>query len=181
MGRIQIIADEDTTDPLGRGYDQMTPEEAAADWNTLYRPASNPTAIAEYCRLEKFRTGTIFGRTGILARNHPAFVWNGTELLWTLPTLPLGAGDALIVVSQKHIASALTLLEYLDPVALLTVTPGDGRFNAVLDDLSTGEGEVLGPGDKTAILAFLQNQQSRGTELGVGRVRAGDIEKARAL
>lgn len=40
---------------------------------------------------------------------------------------------------------------------------------------------VWGAGDTAALLGLSQNRQSRGTELTVGRVREGDVTRARAL
>lgn len=177
MGRLDIIGAELTNDPLGRGYAGMGDAEAkAADMNTKYRNGPHdPGILLQYLTLERFRTGTLYGRLRMVAGSRP--VKDGAA--WTIPPVPLGVGDADVALTQQHVASAASLLRYVDTDSDLVVTLLDSRITSILNNLANGGGcEAIGGGDKAAIEAMSTGVQTRGRELGVGVVTVGDIQTA---
>lgn len=179
MGRIDILkAELEPNDPLGRGYAGMDDEAAAVDLNTVYRDGPHDTgALLQYLTLERFRTGTLYGRLRLVAHSRPV----KDDAAWTIPPLPLGASDADVAITQQHIAAAASLLRYVDTDSALAVTLLDSRITSILSNLTANGGGcgAIGSGDKTAIEALSTGVQSRATELGVGVVYPGHIQTAR--
>jgi hypothetical protein len=95
-----------------------------------------------------------------------------------IPPVPLGVGGALQVPTFDQIQSAASFMRILDTDTGFAVSLLDSRIDSILNDLTASD--AIGSGDKTAIQALSQNQQSRATELGLGRVNAGDVNQARA-
>ena len=175
-----ILKPEHDDDPLVRGYAGMTPHQVADAMHLLlYRDApADPLAMLEYTTLERYRTGTIYGRVKMVADSRP--VKNGGA--WTIPPLPLGVGQTDITPTQKHIASANSLLRFLDTDIASTVTLVDSRFDSILDDLAGGGGvQAMGPNDKTALQGLSQNKQTRESELRLSEVKPGHIQEIRSL
>jgi hypothetical protein len=178
MDPILVIKDEITLDPLGRGYTPMTDKQVADDMNTAYRDGPyDSDSLFKYLTMERFRTGTLYGRLVLVAGSRPVRAGN----VWEIPPLPLGASDVDITITQTHIASASTFLRLLDVDRTSSLLLTDSRMGSILDDLSIGGCEALGPGDKATIQAMSIGQQTRAEELGIGRVREGHVNTARAL
>ena len=175
MADLQILRTELLIDPLGRGYSGMTDQQAADNLNMVNRESPpNSAALLQYLTLERFRTGTLYGRLKLVADSRPTRAGNA----WAIPPLPIGVADADVVITQQHISAAATILRYVDTDTGLAVSVLDTRLNVILDALTACE--AIGPNDKTAIRALSENQRSRGIEIGFGLVRPGDVQNARA-
>jgi len=178
MVDIPTLKTEIDTDPLARGYAAMNDAAVAADLMTIYRDApASSQALLEYLTLERFHTGSLYGRLRMVANSMP--VRDGANT-WTIPPLPIGLAGADVAISQDHIASAAALLRFVDTDTALTVTLLDSRITNILDDLALAGCEAIGAADKTAIQALSQSQQSRASELGLGIVKEGHVQIARA-
>jgi len=167
QSQVDTLATELSTDPLTRGYAGMTDAQKVTSLNAVDRDGPHdPTALLQYLTLERFRTGTLYGRLQLVAGARPVRAGAG----WGIAPLPIGAADADITVTQDQIAAAQALLRYVDTDTTAAVTLLDSRITSILDDLGpSGAGgcEAIGGGDKTAIQALSQNQQSRAQELGL--------------
>ena len=171
---MSILSDELTNDPLARGYGAMTDQEAADDLNTVYREAPDTGAILEYLVLESYRGGSLFGRISMVARSLP--VKDGNS--WQIPPVPFGAGDADVTVDQSHVSIAAALLMYVQPDFHVGIPITEARLDAAFSSMVACEAIQLS--DKTALAALVDNQQSRGNELGIGHVKTGHVQQARA-
>ena len=90
-----------------------------------------------------------------------------------------GGTSREVTLEQKH--AAIMLLTLVENPQLSTLDMVNTEFEAGLTALGGGTGaRVMKPADIDAIKALSQNQQSRATQVGLGRVRVGDVEKARA-
>ena len=153
---------------------------AADEINALNRDApADSIALLRYLTLERFRQGTLYGRLQLVACNRP--VKDGNS--WSIPELPLGANDADVAITQENIAAAATLLRFVDTDTADSVNLLDSRLDAILDSVGPTPGgcDAIGAADKTALQGLSQNQQSRAMELGLGVVRPGTVQMARAL
>lgn len=164
------------TDPLTRGYSAMDDAAAAADLNTLYRDAPpDEGALLQYVTLERFRTGNLYGRIKMVAETTTLRAGNS----WELPPMPLGVGGVDVVPTYDQVQSAAAFMRFLETDTVFAVSLIDSRADTILSDLvAVG---AMGGGDKTAIQALSQNQQSRATELFGVPVNIGDVQNARAL
>jgi len=153
------------------------PAIAADEWNALNRDGP-PTGegLLQYIILERFRTGTLYGRIKMVSDSRPLRAGNG----WEFAPLPLGVSDADIVPTQDQVAAACAFIRMVDTDTSLVVSLLDSRIDNILNDLGPAGIEAIGAGDKTAIQGFSQGVQSYSTEKGYGPLKAGDIAQARA-
>ena len=150
---MSILSDELTNDPLTRGYAGMTDEEATTDLNTEYRDVNYPILID--------------------AVNY-AIRENGK---WT----QYREASELQTVSGTY--DNQSMREFMDMFTGFTSLPEidmQGVYmDGLIDDMVT-EGS-MGAGVAAALKAFGVQTVSRGVELGLGRIRVGDVEYARTL
>lgn len=144
---------------------------ATAELNAVNRPApASLSAIQRYFLLERKGSNggvALFGRLVMVA----------DSAVGTVDPL----GDS-VTMTLDHITAAKTMLEILRPGSGFSLDLNDIRFTAILDDLAASGAKVIAPADKTALIAFSNNQQSRTIELnlGVSVVKVGHVERARA-
>ena len=149
----QVLSDELTNDPLGRGYSAMDDTAAAADLNTVYRDVNYPVlldlvnlAIREVGKWTEFR-------------------------------------EKAEIQTVAHIYDNPNMREFMDMFTSFTSLPSvdmhETYMNNLIDDM-VGEGS-MGSGAATAIKALGIQTVSRGTELEIGDVRVGDVEYARTI
>ena len=176
MGKLQTIKTEIDTDPLVRGYGAMSDLAVADDMNLVYRDAEGGiSGMLRYCFENKSRTnnGTDTTATSLLGRLTVVSESSaGTD--------PMGTTTNL---TQQNVHNAKALLAILLSPHLDTVDFVNTEIVGLLENMSGGAGnaKVWKTADVDAIKALSQNQQSRGMELGVGRVREGGVASARAL
>ena len=149
---MSILSDELTNDPLARGYAGMTDEEATTDLNTEYRDVNYPILID--------------------AVNY-AIRENGK---WT----QYREASELQTVSGTY--DNQSMREFMDMFTGFTSLPEidmQGVYmDGLIDDMVT-EGS-MGAGVAAALKAFGVQTVSRGVELGLGTVRVGEVQDARA-
>ena len=166
MANIALLATELSTDPLVRGYSGMSDAAAAVSLNGIDREgAASADAIRSYCLLEKKGGMSLLGRISVIAESAVA-------------SDPFGDG---ISVTLEHITNARAMLHIMENASNFSLNLNDSRFDVIVNDMAAGTGcKAIQPADKTAIQALSQNLQSRATELGIGFVRPGDVQQARA-
>ncbi len=142
-------------------------ETATGQLNAVNRDAAAAAeTIRNYFLLERKNAMALMGRLEIIADSAEDDVD------------PLGD---LVTMTNVHITAAKTMLRIIDPGSEFSLDFNDSRFGSLLDDLAGGSGaKAINPADKTAILAFSTNKQSRATEIGLGLVRVGHVQIARA-
>lgn len=165
---LQDLRTELDDDPLVRGYSGMDDAAAAVDINDIfYRPAvASIETLRNYFLLERKNSMALMGRLKIVSDS-------------AVGADPLG--DTLSL-TLEHITAATTMFLIVTPSSVFSLDLNDSRFDQLLNYLAGGSGaKVISPGDKTAIQALSENQQTRANELGLGRVREGTVAQARAL
>lgn len=177
MAFLQELKSEIDSDPLTRGYSGMTDAQVAADLNTAYRDAPhNPSALLDYMMKTEFRNSTIYGRVGIVAGLQPDPTSAG------FGNAPMGGGGAAVAMDWRMVAAAQALIRLTGDQAGAISTPlTNTELSNILTEMDTTNAEVMSIAQRNAIIALSQNQQSRATELGLGRVRTGEVTQARAL
>ena len=169
MARLQTIREELDTDPDGRGYAGMDDKVAANDMNIAR--IDGPVAhgeVDEYITVETYQGENLVGRINKVANADDG------------DSLPLGASDAPVALSFVHICAAQAFL-YGQTISrergLVTVdNPG---LQGILQNLVNCQ--AISNGNRNAILGFSQGKVTRGEQIGVGFVRAGDVTQARGL
>ena len=165
---LQDLRTELDDDPLARGYSGMDDAAAAFDIGEIfYRPAvASIETLRNYFLLERKNSMPLIGRLEIVANS-------------TVGADPLGDTVSLTL---EQITAATTMFLIVTPSSEFSLNLNDSRFDSLLNDLAAGSGaKVISPGDKTAIQALSDNQQTRASELGLGNVREGTVAQARAL
>ena len=153
MSRWDDIKTELDTDPLGRGYAGMTDAQAAADMNTAYRPTTVAIPVSEFENAAR-ESGKFVDLTDRSELKEP----DGSR---TFPS-------AYSLMSS--LIGRTTEMDFAEV--------GSYWYNVLEDCVAEGS---LGTGAATAIRALCDEIITRGVELGVGDVTAGDIEYARSL
>jgi len=148
---MSILSEELANDPLARGYSGMSDEAATADLNTEYREVNYPVLIdaVNYAVRE-------------------AGKWTSYREKADLQTVE-GTYD-----NQS-------MREFMDMFASFTSLPEidlQGVYMDGLIDAMVAEGS-MGAGVAASLKAFGVQTVSRGTELGIGIVRVGEVEEAR--
>lgn len=175
VDKVQLKAELDA-DPLVRGYAGMSDQEAADSINAVDRPgAADPEAVQRTVLLERHRSNNggdtaatnIYGRLKVMSE---ATV--GVDVFGQSNQ----GGDELSVAEDVH--SACTFLRMIAG-DLIPLEMQGSAIAPVLNDLVRAE--VMGAGDRAALKALSDNKQSRGQEIGVGNVIAGDVLAARNL
>jgi len=172
MTKITILADEITNDPLSVGYSGFTDQQIVDSMNGLTRPIlATIDSILDDMRTNKNRTNT-GSNPGDLVSD---FVYGRLELVadGSAGSSPFDASNAFSL-TQKMIVSAKTMLN------ILNIQNQSNEININFDEILTDlvDAGVLGTVDRTRILALTDNQQSRGNELGIGRVSLGNVAEA---
>lgn len=163
-----------TIDPLTRGYSSMSDAEAAADLNTVYRPVAGGIAgMMQYCATHKNRTNTGGDLTGssLMGRlHHVAGAAVGSD--------PFDQqGSYTLELAEKHAAQAFVSL--LESPQLATLDYLDTEIEVFYDNCT--DAGIWKVADVTALKGLSQNQITRGSELGFGKVREADVTVARAI
>ena len=172
----QLKIDDAAGHPVTGAFN-ADPQIAANEWNALNIDGPpDAGGLLQYLLLERFRTGTLYGRIKMVSDSRPLRAGNS----WEFAPLPLGAADADIVPTQDQVAAACAMIRMVDTDTGFATSLLDSRIDNILNDLAVGGIEAIGPIDKTAIQGFSQNVQSHANDLGYGRIRAGDIQFARA-
>ena len=150
---MSILSDELTNDPLTRGYAGMTDEEATTDLNTEYRDVNYPILIdaVNYAIRENGK-------------------WTAFREKAELQTVS-GTYDNQSMREFMDMFTGFTSLPEVDMQGVY--------MDGLIDDMVT-EGS-MGAGVAAALKAFGVQTVSRGVELGLGRIRVGDVEYARTL
>ena len=176
MPDIQILKDEITNDPLIRGYAGMTDIQVADDMNLINRPAEGGTErMLNYCIKNRSRTNNGADTTPLPLIGRLQLVADAA-----LTEDPFGTTIAANQVSREMKTWARTFLYVLTSPTLETLDFLDTEVDTGYIALGPGEAVVWKTPDIDALKGFSQNQQSRGTEIGWGRVREGDVTLARA-
>ena len=165
---MNILSNEIANDPLGRGYTTMTNVQIVSSMNALNRTAKGGIAgMTEYLLNNKNRTnaGTDLTPSAILGRlHHVADAPIGSD--------PFGS-SILVTNAMKH--AAQSFLDLLYSPHLLEID-----FDGInLPYAKCTDAGIWKIGDVNALKALSQNQQSRASELGLGRVREGHVQEAR--
>lgn len=138
---------------------------AADEINAVNRPApADINSLRNYFLLERKNSMALMGRLEVIA--------NGS-----IGADPLGD---TVVLALGHITAAKTLLNILNAASSFSLDLNDARFGTLLNDIAATGAKVIAPADKTILLGLSTNQISRADELGLGRVRTGEVERARA-
>ena len=149
-----VLTQELSLDPLGRGYAAMSDADAAADLNTVYRT--------------KYRTLD----TRDLLR------WGfGREALSNLTDAANREGD-YAGISKPNRAKALSALAIMTQGVEGQLDLYDPEIEALIDELVTTGIAVAA--DKVDLQTRATQNISRANELGLRRVREGTIIRARA-
>ncbi len=173
---VQLKADDADGHPVTGAFN-VDPQLAADEWNALNIDGPPDSgALLQYLLLERFRTGTLYGRIKMVSDSRPLRAGNA----WEFAPLPLGASDADIVPTQNQVAAACAMIRMVDTDTGFAVSLLDSRIDNILNDLSNGGIQAIGPADKTAIQGFSQGVQSHANDLGYGRLSFSNIELARA-
>lgn len=152
------------------------PQIAANQLNEMNRPGDgDPHDLVRYVWLERHRTnsGTDTANSYIYGRLKVA-------QMATEGDNPFGATPP-IQITVDQLASVNTMLDIIDAIkaGTVSVSLGDTRLRNMLADLR--DCGVMSAGDRTAIIALADNEQSRAAEIGLPRIRAVDVVNARAL
>ncbi len=171
---IEILKTEIDIDPLVRGYAAMTDLEVANDMNLINRDADGGvTGMLEYVVENMYRTNESGDttKTSILGR------------LVTVSESAVGADpfDSGHILTMVHIHAAKMFVYIMSNTNVSTLdfvnTEVDGMIVS-LNGAASNAGVWSVP-DGNALKALSQNQQSRGNELGIGKVRTGHVVEAR--
>ncbi len=171
----QVLKDELTLDPLARGYAGMTDADAADNLNLVNRDApANPSAILDYTMQTEFRNASIYGRVALVAalEADPATGDYGNA--------QTGPAAATVAIDVRQAASARAFIRLTsDAVGAISTPLTNTQLTNLLTELDTNNSACMSISQRDAIIALSQNQQSRATELGLGRVREGHVMEAR--
>ena len=183
MGRLADIAAELTAGHPTQGAYSATDAIAAEQMNgtgaytAWLRPADGGVdGMLNYCVKNRSRTNNgadtvplpLVGRLQLVADA-------------ALGADPFGTTVAANEVTREMKSWADTFLFLLQSPQLTTLDFIDTELDAGYTALGPGAAVVWKTPDIDALKALSQNQQSRGAEIGVGKVREGDVTAARAV
>ena len=145
---------------------------ASDELNAINRPAVvGAVDVLDYLVENTHRVGSLYGRIAFVAG-----LARGDDL-------PMGNAEASIGTADlKHIAAAKCLLRFTTepaPATPLSQTAIDSAIDALAGGADNAQ--CMGPAHKSALQGLVDDLQSRAQELGLGRVRPGDVVAARAL
>ena len=123
MTFIDILADEISSDPLGRGYTAMTDEQVLADINSKYRDDIVPnTDVIKYLTLVgKWSTIVDYSRNGTVELNRRVAL-NIVEIVKAFTTFDLLDATVLAAVTaQLDAMVASTFIAANDKTAILAL------------------------------------------------------------
>lgn len=180
---LQILSDEITNDPLGRGYAAMSDQEIADSLNTINRDkAESVNELFSY--LLTTRTHTNQGTDTTAGNSTPSIIMgrliHAAEQA-TLPADPFGAGSTPSdkqISNTRELHSIKAFLHILQTSAETGVNYVNAEIQNILNDCINGG--VFNTVNRDAIIAFSQNKQSRASELGLPTVLVGHVTEARA-
>lgn len=145
------LRDEIVNDPLGRGYASMAPDQIADDLNTAYRTVSVDIPLE-----------AIVGY--VLAND----LWFGIRQAASDPSH----------TAHKAALYAIDLIEFAKAEMIMAIDPQSMTFQGLMAQLV--QGGVFTQAHADAIMGMGTRIISRAEELGLGRVRTGDVIKALA-
>jgi len=169
--RIDDISAELATGHPDTGPYSSDDRTAADQMNEINRPSEGTTQeILKYFLQNTHksdegtdtRTAYLYGRLALMARSK-----EGED--------PYKRG---LPVTIEQISSAINIDR-----AMLSGESAVNFSSSVLDDvlINLRQAATISPQQRNEIMALQNNTQSRGNEIGVGRVRTGDIERARLV
>lgn len=171
---MTILSDELLNDPLGRGYAGMTDQQAADDLNTKYRDKNaNIGDIIDY--LSKTRTQTNQGSDTV-----PLIILGRLALCaeqTTVPVDPFATAGTKKIDNVLELTSIKAFYSLLKLSASLNINMIDTEIQTMLNNCINGG--VFNTAHRDALIAMSQNQITRVEELGLGRVRVGEVTAAR--
>lgn len=168
---LAALKSELVTDPLARNYAALGDEAAAARINVVDRPFDGPVPqLFNYLLVNKNRSnaGTDIVTTSMLGR---LVLCAGAAVGTSL----FGSGTLQTLDMQ---CSALAMLEMVRNPNIASLPYHTPTMQQILTDLVNAQ--VMKAADRTAIIAFSNNHQSRAAELGLGSVTTSDVAAARA-
>lgn len=180
---MDILVNELTTDPLARGYSGMTDQQVADSLNTFDREGdAEPGALFRYMVTNQAKdysseeaATTLYGRLKRVVEAGSAVVEA------TSPNNRVfGKTIDFSELTYERLDAAVSLLAIVDQDRLETSTIKAGEVG--LDDLlqHAQRAGCWRAADTDAMVAFSNNRQSRAQELGLGRVKVGQIIHARS-
>jgi len=174
MADFNGIKAEIDADPLTRGYAGMTDVQVADDMNTVYRDGTaDAGALFTYLAQQKAREdpaeGTASHIYGRLKRAAQGAL--GAETFYV--------GGANLTSNRKDGCATLLHMTEGDRLGAASEVMTKAEITDILDEVIAAG--VMKPADRTAIIGLSQNKQSRASELGLGRVRTGNVTTARAM
>lgn len=181
MGRIETLAAEITGDPLTRGYSGMTDAQVAADVNTVYRPADVSIAtILKFLILDN-----VHSTDGSDTQDRS--IWQRMKEVVALAETPTtGVADpwgstTIGNISEIQQIKCHQLVDWIELSAQgnLPVDVSDTNWQSYVSGAQAAG--CMSSSQETALNGLGDNLQSRGQELGIGRVGAGTVAEARAL
>ena len=182
MGRLQVIRTELDTDPLSRGVAYTGTDVAAAiDLNTKYRP--NEIDIAT---LLKFLVlDNVHSTDGNDTQDRA--IWQRMLEVRSLAVVPSAAvanpwgSTAIGNVTEIRQVKTHQLVSWIELSAQgnLRINTADSNFQVYVAGAQAAG--CMSTAQETALNALSDDQQTRGEELGVGRVSETDVNRARAL
>ncbi len=171
---IAVLETEIDTDPLARGYATMTDLEIAADMNLVNRHAAGGlTGMLEYIVENMYRTNESNDttKTSILGR------------LITVAESAIGGDpfDSGHILTMEHIHTAKMFVYILSNTNVSTLNFADTEIDGMIVSLNgaASNAGVWSIPDGNALKALSQNQQSRAQELGLRKIREGNVQEAR--
>ncbi len=177
---IGILRTEITTDPLGRGYSSMTDLQVAQDMQLVNRSTSTIT-IAE---MLKFLMLDNTYKTDAGDDTQARSIWQRMKEVAALSIPATGSTsdpwNGGNTITEMQMIRNQQLMNFLTISAQgnLNIDVTDTNFQNYLTG-SQGAG-CMSLAQKNAFIALVENTQSRGQELKIGKVREGNVQKARA-
>jgi len=165
------------TDPLVRGYAGMTDQQIAESMNALDRPAAGGVdGMLHYLLVNRSRdnSGSDTIPTALIGRLYAMANANeGDDVFGVVPAR---------LATQESIHAARLFLTLVQSPHLTELNFLDTEVDFAYQVLGGGSGRrVWKPADITALQGLSKNQQSRASEIGLGRVHVGDVTTARTL
>ncbi len=178
---IVILKTEIDVDPLGRVYSGMTDAEIVISLNVVDRPAPSISIEEAIKFLLMDNTYKTDDGDDTQARS----IWQRMKELVSMAVLPSVAvanpwgSSSLGNITEIQQVKTHQLLEFftLSAQGALSVDLSDSNLQGYLQGARLA-GCMSAP-QEVAFLALMENRQSRASELGLGQVREGHVQKAR--
>jgi hypothetical protein len=177
IGKLKTEID---TDPLVRGYAAMTDIQVADDMNLVNRDGVNVSIedIIKFLLLDN--THSTDGDD-----TQDRSIWQRMKEVVALSDTPTAAvanpwnSTAIGNITEIQQIKTHQLLEFftLSAQGDLPVDINDSNFRVYLTGAESAG--CMSAAQKTAFLALINNKQTRGQELGIGKVKEGHVQEAR--